>query len=140
MRYLLDTCAIPELVSQVPNLGVVEWIDAAEEDHIYFSTITIGEIKKGICKLGDTLRRRALSEWLDDDLLIRFEGRILPVDTGVMLVWGELTAELESRGRPLPATDSLIAAIALRGDLCLVTRNEAGFADTGAQTVNPWAP
>jgi tRNA(fMet)-specific endonuclease VapC len=55
-----------------------------------------------------------------------------------MLVWGELTAELETQGRKMPAIDSLIAAIALQRKLSLVTRDEDDFADSGVVVVNPW--
>jgi predicted nucleic acid-binding protein len=79
-----------------------------------------------------------LAEWLEGDLLIRFADRILPIDTPVMLVWGELTANLEKQGRRMPAIDSMIAATALQGRLSLVTRNEDDFADSGVTVVNPW--
>lgn len=56
-----------------------------------------------------------LNQWLDDDLLARFHGRIAVIDTAVMRIWGEFIARLERQGRTLPAMDSLIAAIALHG-------------------------
>ncbi|MCA9974499.1 MAG: hypothetical protein KC413_02065 [Anaerolineales bacterium] len=40
--------------------------------------------------------------------------------------------------RPLPAIDSLIAALALTHNLHLVTRNEKDFQGTGVAVVNPW--
>jgi tRNA(fMet)-specific endonuclease VapC len=129
---------VSELVAAQPDAGVVRWIDSMAEERLYLSAVTIGEIKKGIERLTNTRRKSALSEWLEDDLLIRFEGRILPIDTPVMLVWGELTAELETQGRKMPAIDSLIAAIALQRKLSLVTRDEDDFANSGVVVVNPW--
>jgi hypothetical protein len=41
-----------------------------------------------------------LSEWLEDELLVRFTGKILPIDTAVVLVWGKLIADLEKQGKP----------------------------------------
>jgi tRNA(fMet)-specific endonuclease VapC len=55
-----------------------------------------------------------------------------------MLVWGELTGRLENEGRPITAIDSLIAAIVLQGNYCLVTRNEHDFRHTGVTIINPW--
>ena len=138
MRYLLDTCVISELVAKHPNPRVVGWVDNVDEGTIYLSALTIGEIKKGIEKLPASSRRSTLAEWLEDGLLIRFEGRILPIDAPVALVWGKLTADLERQGRPIPAMDSLIAATALQGQLSLVTRNEADFAGCGVAVINPW--
>jgi tRNA(fMet)-specific endonuclease VapC len=138
MTFLLDTCVISELVAKQPNLQVVHWVDSTNEDKLFLSAITIGEFKRGIEKLADSSRKSALVEWLGADLLIRFADRILPIDIPVMLVWGQLTASLEKQGRPMPAIDSLIAAICLRGNLDLVTRNESDFAHSGITVINPW--
>jgi tRNA(fMet)-specific endonuclease VapC len=77
-------------------------------------------------------------EWLEGDLLLRFQGRILKITTEVMLIWGELTGRLDKEGRPITAIDSLIAAIALQGNYRLVTRNEHDFQYTGVTIINPW--
>jgi tRNA(fMet)-specific endonuclease VapC len=116
----------------------VQWVDSIDEDKLFLSAITIGEIKRGMEKLADSSRKRALAEWLEDDLLLRFTDRILPIDIPVMLVWGQLTADLEKQGRRMPAMDSLIAATCLKGRLDLATRNESDFAHSGVAVVNPW--
>ncbi len=140
MNYLLDTCVISELAARQPEPGVMAWLDAVEDERIYLSVITIGEIKRGIEKLPASPRRQVLADWLSGDLLLRFRGRILAIDTAVILRWGELTAKLEREGRPLPAMDSLTAALALTHNLHLVTRNEKDFAGSGVAVVNPWRP
>ena len=138
MTFLLDTCVVSELVARQPDRNVVQWVDGVDEDKLFLSAITVGEIKRGIERLADSARKRALSEWLEEDLLLRFRDRILPVDTVVMLSWGELMADLEKRGRRMPAIDSLIAATCLQGGLDLVTRNDRDFAHSGVTVVNPW--
>ena len=138
MIFLLDTCVISELVAKQPNLHVVQWVDSIDEDKLFLSAITIGEIKGSVEKLADSNRKSALTEWLEGDLLIRFTDRILPIDIPVMLVWGQLTANLEKQGRRMPAIDSLIAATCLQGRLDLVTRNERDFEHSGVAVVNPW--
>ena len=138
MRYLLDTCVISELVSKQPNLSVTTWIDSVDEERIFLSAITIGEIQRGVEKLPESKRKDELARWLADDLLVRFHGRILALDTDVFLTWGSMVAKLEQQGRTLPALDSLIAALALNHGLQLVTRNEKDFAQTGTSLLNPW--
>ena len=138
MRFLLDTCVISELVARQPDPGVVKWVDSTDETKLFLSSITIGEIKKGIEKLDATNRQWALSEWLEDELLVRFKDKVLPIDTAVMLIWGKLVADLEKQGKPMPAIDSLLAATALQGGLGLVTRNEDDFAHCGVTVINPW--
>ncbi|MFL7790650.1 MAG: type II toxin-antitoxin system VapC family toxin [Anaerolineae bacterium] len=138
MTFLLDTCVISELVAKQPNLHVVQWVDSVDEDKLFLSAITIGEIKRGIEKLADSSRKSVLMEWLEGDLLIRFTNRILPIDIPVVLIWGQLTADLEKQGRRMPAIDSLIAATCLQASLDLVTRNGRDFAHSGVAVVNPW--
>ena len=138
MNYLLDTNVISELISKQPNKKVVEWIDRLDPNTIYLSVITIGELRKGIEKLPPSKRRDTVKEWLEGDLLLRFQGRILKITTEVMLIWGELTGRLENEGRRITAIDSLIAAIALQGNYRLVTRNEHDFQHTGVTIINPW--
>jgi tRNA(fMet)-specific endonuclease VapC len=138
VKYLLDTNVILELIARRPNRQVVQWIDALDANSVYLSVITIGELRKGIEKLADSRRKDNLSSWLNDDLLVRFEGRVLAIDIDAMLIWGELTGRLERTGRPLPAIDSLIAALAIRHGCSLVTRNEDDFKDAGITVLNPW--
>lgn len=138
MKYLLDTNVISELLAKNPNERVTEWIDTREPDSVYLSVVTIGEIQRGIERLGHSRRKETLTKWLQEDLLERFQGRVLEVGIKVMLRWGLLTAEMERKGRQLPAIDSLIAAIALDYDCVLVTRNEADFQATGVKILNPW--
>lgn len=138
MNHLLDTNVISELIAKQPNKRIVEWLDRLDPNTIYLSVITIGEIRKGIEKLPPSKRRDRLKEWLEGDLLLRFQGRILEITTEVMLIWGELTGRLEKEGRQMTAIDSLIAAIALQGNYHLVTRNEHDFQHTGVTTINPW--
>ncbi len=138
MKYLLDTNVISELVAKQPATQVVTWIDSIDDTQTYLSVLTIGEIKKGIEKLPDSVRKERLREWVSDDLIVRFSQRILAIDVNVMLKWGNLVAMLEMKGRKLPAMDSLIAAVAIHGQLTLATRNVNDFRDTGIALINPW--
>lgn len=138
MTYLLDTCLISEIIAKQPNQQVLDWLDAQLPETLYLSVITVGEITKGISKLPTSKRKESLTKWLNEALPIRFENRILGLDTSTMILWGNLVAQLEQNGRPLPVMDSLIAAIALQKSLSLVTRNEKDFAGTGVVIINPW--
>jgi predicted nucleic acid-binding protein len=138
MRYLLDTCVISELRAKLPDENVMKWIDGVTDERLFLSVITIGEIKRGIEKLAPSRKKQELEEWLRESLLARFRERILDIDTGVMLMWGEMFARLEKQGRKLPGLDSLVAAIALFYDMHLVTRNERDFLGTKVRIINPW--
>ena len=134
MNYLLDTCVISELTSKHPEQKVVEWIDQVSDERLFLSVITVGEIQRGIAKLPESRRRQELERWLKESLFLRFHDRILPLTMEVMLSWGTLTAQ----GRTRPAIDSMIAAVALHYDLCLVTRNVKDFDGIDVKLWNPW--
>jgi tRNA(fMet)-specific endonuclease VapC len=138
MKYLLDTNVISELIKKQPEPRVVQWVDEQEQELLYLSVITIGEIRKGIERLSDIPRKQKIFTWLTSDLLLRFDGRILPVTIEVMLLWGELAGRLEKEGIVLSAIVSLIAAIALRGSFTIATRNTDDFRSTGVLLFNPW--
>jgi toxin FitB len=138
VRYLLDTNVVSELIAREPNPRVVRWVDDLDPHGVYLSVVTVGELQKGIEKLPDSRRKTDLRGWLEGDLLVRFDGRMLVLDVGAMLAWGAMMGRLERAGRPLPAMDSIIAALALHHDCTLATRNEADFEGTGVRVANPW--
>jgi len=138
MNYILDTNVLSELVAREADQKVVNWVDSIDSESVFLSVITIGELKKGIEKLPDSKRKKTLESWLEEDLLVRFRGRILPLDIPVLLTWGRLVASLEKEGKPLPAIDSLLAATAAQTGFTLVTRNAGHFDPAGISVFDPW--
>jgi predicted nucleic acid-binding protein len=138
VSYLLDTCLLSELPKAHPNAGVVAWIETTDESLCYVSVLTLGELLKGIEKLADGQRKKVIRDWFEQDVVTRFQDRILSADLGICLRWGQLSADLSRRGCPRPALDALLASTALVNDLVLVTRNERDFAHTGVKIINPW--
>ena len=136
--FLLDTNCVSEAVRIRPDARVAQWLDSTDEQLLYLSALTLGEIRKGIAVLTQGKRRAALEAWLEVNLKPRFAGRILPVDEAVAERWGWLDASLQQKGRPLPILDGLLAATALHYNLTTVTRNVSHFADAGVAVLNPW--
>ncbi|MBI2333358.1 MAG: type II toxin-antitoxin system VapC family toxin [Chloroflexi bacterium] len=138
MKYLLDTSVISELISNRPNPDVVDFIDSLDQESIYLSAITVGEVAKAIQKLTNAQRKQKLEKWLRDDLLVRFKGNVIALDADIFMRWGELSARLEGIGVEHPAIDSLIAATVLTHQMVLVTINESDFENMEIEIVNPW--
>ncbi|MFP4393596.1 MAG: type II toxin-antitoxin system VapC family toxin [Desulfohalobiaceae bacterium] len=138
MNYLLDTCVISELVKTNPHQKVIHWIKACPEESLYLSSLTIGELQKGVSKLEASKKRTELQQWIDRDLQSRFAGRIISVDYPVAQKWGQVQAAAEKAGKPLPVLDGLIASIALTHNLIVVTRNIQDIMASGAELFNPW--
>lgn len=138
MKYLLDTCVVSELVKLKPNPGVTKWLEGCDEEALFLSVLTIGDIQKGISRLDKTPRRETLQQWLDSDLRARFGDRLLPITEEVCTTWGVLLGEAERAGTPIPTIDGLIAATAVTHNLTIVTRTEKDFASASVRVVNPW--
>ncbi|MGH9523609.1 MAG: type II toxin-antitoxin system VapC family toxin [Terriglobales bacterium] len=137
MNFLLDTNVVSEWVKPQPNPAVIAWLDEVDEDRVFVSVVTITELRYGISRLAPGRKRTQLEDWLDQDLVARFEGRVLSIDAVVANACGELLARREGAGRPLEAMDAYLAATALVHRLTLVTRNEADFEDS-VRWLNPW--
>ena len=138
MDYLLDTCVLSEFTRRVPEEKVIRWLDGLDEERLYISVITVGEIQHGVERLPSSQRKNELQTWMNDRLIARFGEHILPLDTQTLLIWGTPTANLESTGRPLPVMDGLIVATAMQHNLIIVTRNVADFQPCGIPILNPW--
>ena len=136
MSFLVDTCALSELVKPKPSNDVCDWFDAdtagsavRECAHARRDSEGRGEARR------QSPTRSQIAAWLETELPAWFENRVLPVDGGVADEWGRLMSRLS---KPVPAIDSLIAATAIRHRLAIVTRNESDFATTGVDMLNPW--
>src|SRR5512133_683323 len=104
------------MVKPKPHSGVMHWMAGADESLLYFSVVTLGEIRKGIASQADVTRRAPLESWLAA-LAVRFSERILPVDLAIADRWGHLAGTCKANGMTLPVIDGLLAATALHYDL-----------------------
>ena len=138
MSFLLDTNVVSESTKPRPNPGVVAWLAAVDEDDVFLSVITLTELRYGVERLAQGRRRKQLDRWLQQDLPLRFEGMILPIDALVADTCGKLVARTESLGRPIEARVAFIAATAQVHQLTLVTRNVSHFETTVKSILTPW--
>ncbi|MBM4783740.1 MAG: type II toxin-antitoxin system VapC family toxin [Archangiaceae bacterium] len=136
--FLLDTCVLSEFTKRRADPGLVEWLATEDESSMFVCELSLGELEKGLNRLSDSSRRTKLRAFIDQEIIERFESRIVPVDVRVWRRWGALCGESERAGRPLPVIDSLLTACALVHQLSIVTRNESDFSKSGAPVVNPW--
>lgn len=136
MSYLLDTNVISELrKGERANANVRAWFDGLEDEEIYLSILTIGEIRRGI----ESVRRRdpdsaaALDSWVAR-LSEAHRDRILPIDRAIAEEWGRMNVP-----DPLPVVDGLLAATAKVSGLTLATRNTADVESAGVELLNPFS-
>jgi len=138
LKYMLDTNIISELVKPEPNENVISFIRNCNEMNLYLSVVTIGEIKYGIEKSQNGQKKESLHRWLYEDLLKRFESKIIDIDLETMLTWAKNTQKLHSIGKPMPIMDLLIASSCMNKNFILLTRNEKDFANLDIEIINPF--
>jgi predicted nucleic acid-binding protein len=135
--FLLDTNVVSEPTRPRPSPGVLDWLRRADPQRTYLSAMTPAEIRAGIVRARDGRRVARLEAWLAE-VRETFDGRILPVDDGVLDRWGRLVGTALAAGTPLPGIDALFAATALHHNLVLVIRNTRHMAAAGVDVFNPW--
>lgn len=134
--HILDTNVLSELRRPAKaHRKVRAWADAVAVSQFYLSVITILEIELGALLIArkDAQQGAHLRAWIDGEILPRFEGRILPVDTAVAQRCARLHVP-----NPMAERDALIAATALVHGMMVVTRNVADFQASGVDVFNPW--
>jgi predicted nucleic acid-binding protein len=134
--YVLDTDVVSHLrrVRKVhPN--VAAWAADKPTELFFLSSITLHEIELGtlLMERKDAAQGRILRDWIDQQVLPDFDGRILPIDSAV----AQRCAKLHVPD-PKPLRDSFIAATALVHGMTVVTRNVDDFKTTGVEVLNPW--
>ena len=136
MSYLVDTNVFSEPMKPKPDAKVIAWL-RDHESALYISTVSIGEMRRGIERLPAGRRKTQLRAWLVT-LCDCMKGRVLSFNTSTAHVWGQLKAKWDAAGIAIPSLDSQIAATAHRHRLTVVTRNTADFAKTGVKLFNPF--
>ena len=112
-------------------------MESVDEDRVFLSVISLAELRYGVERMPPGTRRNRLEQWLRDELPLRFEGRILPIDHDIAKAWGKTVSRSEALGRPPGAMNAFLSATAEVHRLSLVTRNVSDFPLLKA-LVNPW--
>ena len=136
---VLDTNVVSELMRDVPNPDVRIWMDDLPTRDLFVTAVTEAEIRTGIAFLPQGARRQGLANAAERTLEGLFADRILPFDSGAARAYAEIAAGRRRKGRPIGEADCQIAAIARSRGMAVATRNVRDFADTGVETIDPWA-
>ena len=121
--YLLDTNIVSEFSKENPNKQVLTFYEA-RRDMCAISAVTWQELQRGVTRLPESRKKKYLEFCLEkyDEC---FE--VIPYDKFSASICGELQANAEKEGKPIPSYDSQIAATAISNGMILVTHNTADF-------------
>jgi predicted nucleic acid-binding protein len=137
-RFVLDTCVISERNRPRPDAGVADWVQAQQLEHLFLTSIVVGELAEGVERMPSGRRRNVYSQWLDRMINVEFDGRVLAFDTLAARQYGRMVAASFRKGRPPDMGDAQIAAVAAVHGMTIVTRDVGGFEPFGVPLVNPW--
>lgn len=132
-KYLLDTNIVSELRKQRPHGALVAWLNDQEDEQLFLSAVTLGELQSGIerTRHQDPVKADEIEAWVDQ---LATSYQILPMDTSCFREWGRLMD-----GKPDQLVeDGMIAATARVHRLIIATRNERDFRLLNVRFINPF--
>jgi predicted nucleic acid-binding protein len=117
---------------------VVTWFSRQPEDLVAISVVTMAELREGVARNADHVRRSELDRWVDTTVMSWLGERMLPVTLEILVGWLDVGRKLSSKGTTRNFADLLIAATARVHGLIIVSRNVRDFAGTGVVVYDPW--
>lgn len=132
-KYLLDTNVVSELRKPRPHGAVVAWLSDMEEERLFLSAVTMGELQAGIerTRHQDPAKANEIERWADQ---LGTSYQVLPMDTPCFREWGRI---MDQKPDQL-LEDAMIAATARVHGLIVATRNERDFRQLEVRTLNPF--
>lgn len=131
LRYLLDTNIVIYVIKRRPLSALALFNENA--GHMAISSITLAELMHGAEKSNAPTRSLAAVE----DFCSRLE--VLPYGPKAAMHYGNIRAQLESRGQTIGVNDLHIAAHARSEGLTLVSNNLREFERVDALQLANWA-
>jgi predicted nucleic acid-binding protein len=132
-KYLLDTNVVSELRKPRPHGAVVAWLSDQEEEQLFLSAVTMGELQAGIerTRHQDPSKASEIERWVDQ---LATSYQVLPMDTPCFREWGRIM----DRKPDQLLEDAMIAATARVHRLIVATRNERDFSHLDVRILNPF--
>lgn len=135
IRYLLDSNIVSEPARQRPDPKVQARYQAHAQETAMPSVVW-HELLYGLERVAPGRKRDFLAHYLLD--VVHPAMPVLPFDAAAAEWLARERARLEARGRPRPALDGMIAAVAATRGLILVTRNTGDFVGYDGLHVENW--
>lgn len=132
-RYLLDTNVVSELRKPHPHGAVAGWLSDQEDEQLFLSAVTMGELQAGIerTRHQDPVKASEIEQWADQ---LAGSSQILSMDTPCFREWGRMM----DRKPDQMLEDAMIAATARVHRLIVATRNERDFKHLDVRIFNPF--
>ena len=136
LAYIVDTNVVSELMTASPSQSVIDWF-WDHEGEVYLNAITVKELYYGMERLPDGKRKETLRNAIDG-VASDCAGKTFAFDSYCGFNCARLQQKSVKAGFNVSIEDLMIAAIALRNDAVLATRNTKDFAHLDVRLVNPF--
>ena len=136
MKYVADTNVISELMKPHPSDNVIDWFQD-NEGMVYIAATTIDELYYGMLLLSDGRRKNQLRTAITG-IVMDCSNKTLPFDGYSAYLCAELKTNARAQGRATSTEDAMIAAVALRNDAIVATRNTKDFECLDVACINPF--
>jgi len=123
---ILDTNALSAFIDGEPAVAAA----LGGASHVALPVIVLGEFRYGISA---SRHRRQYERWFDEHL---GDFDVLPVTEATTRVYAEVRSALKRSGRPIPANDAWIAALAIEHDQPILTRDDHFDVVAGIRRLN----
>lgn len=133
MRYLFDTNTCSYVIHQRKGFeSITRRMNGLRYGELVLSSIVLAELQFMVVKSAVPQAKR--------EQLLRFllQFHVAPFDESATLAYGQLRHQLERRGNPIGAFDTLIAAHALSLKATVVTNNTKHFGQVPGLAVESW--
>lgn len=137
IRYLLDTDTMSYLMKKNHpfHRDIIQKLLKAEENSVAISVMSISEISRGLEKIKDESRKKALLNALE---YIFSSIKVLEFSDEAAWLYGKIRTNLCNMGQDIGTMDTLIAAHALSQDLVLISNNLKHFQRISQLKVESW--
>jgi tRNA(fMet)-specific endonuclease VapC len=130
MAYLIDTDII--IYSLKGNKTVQNWMLRTQNIPKFISVITYGELIYGARKSMHPERNIATANRIAELF------QVINIDKGIIEVFGDIKARLESEGNRIDDMDLMIASTSIYMNLSLVTNNRSHFGRISDVVLEDW--
>ena len=130
--YMLDTNICIYAMKNKPEKVLLRFKEEMNNG-LCISSITLAELEYGMKHSANPIK--------NEQALLRFlvPLSVLPFGADAASIYGEIRAELQSKGTPIGPLDMLIAAHAKAAGITLVTNNVKEFARVPGLEIENWA-